>query len=208
MRKKNPDTMTAIKSFAEDFMMANGRMPTTAEFSNAVGVARGTVYKYLVEMTEKGILDYDGKSLSVGKINRSDMAMCRAGIYGSIPCGVPEQEEEQLESVVQLPVSVFGTGELYILRASGDSMINADINDGDLVVIRKTTEAKPGNIVVALDEDRANTLKTLRFDSSSGRYFLHPENSEYNDIYPAEISIQGVATHIIKSIRNMDIKKI
>lgn len=208
MRKKNPDTMSAIKSFAEDFMMTNGRMPTTAEFSDAVGVARGTVYKYLVEMTEKGMLDYDGKSLSVGKINRSDMAVIRAGIYGSIPCGVPEQEEEQLESVVQLPVSIFGAGELYILRADGDSMTGADICDGDLVVIRKTGEAKPGDIVVALDEEYANTLKTLRFDSSSGRYFLHPENDEYDDIYPSEISVQGVATHIIKSVRNMDIKKI
>ncbi len=87
-------------------------------------------------------------------------------------------------------------------------MTGADIFDGDLVVIRKTSDAKSGDIVVALDEARANTLKTLRYDQKTGRYFLHPENSDYDDIYPDEIFIQGIATHIIKSISDLDIKKI
>lgn len=200
--------MAAIKKFAEKYIMDNGKMPTNAEISEAVGIARGTAYKYLMEMTEKGILTYDGKSMSVGKINKENLQTCRAGIYGSIPCGVPEQEEEQLESVVQLPVSIFGSGELYILRASGDSMVGADINDGDLIVIRRTADAREGDIVAALDADRANTLKTLLRDKKSGRYFLHPENDEYDDIYPDEIKIQGVATHIIKSLNDMNVSKL
>ncbi len=91
-------------------------------------------------------------------------------------------------------------GPYYALRAKGDSMEDAGILAGDLVVVRKTHTAKIGDIVVALSDNHENTLKRLVYDSELGRPVLHPENKKYEDILPAEIEIQGVAIHVIKSL--------
>ena len=121
-------------------------------------------------------------------------------IIGSISCGLPADVEEYVEDYVPLPVSIFGRGELYILRASGDSMIDAGISDGDLVVVRKTTEADDGDIVVALTEETGTTLKRLLHDKNSGRVILHPENSSMQDMLFDSIAVQGIAVKVIKNL--------
>lgn len=105
-----------------------------------------------------------------------------------------------MEEYIPLPVSVFGSGDFYVLRASGDSMIDAEINSGDLVVIEKQQTANIGDIVVALTDDRLNTLKRLCFDEERNCYYLHPENAAYEDIYVQGLSVQGVARHVIKAL--------
>lgn len=87
-----------------------------------------------------------------------------------------------LEDYVPLPTSIFGEGELYILRVSGESMIDAGINDGDLVVIKKTKEARNGDIVVALVDNSNTTLKRLFIDEEHHYVVLHPENKSMKDI--------------------------
>ena len=103
-------------------------------------------------MAQKGMIDYDGRITEINSVRAAtdNKETYNAGILGSIACGIPDDVEEHVEEYVPLPVSIFGRGELYILRANGDSMINAGIDDGDLIVVRKTTEAKDGDIVVAL----------------------------------------------------------
>ena len=78
-------------------------------------------------------------------------------------------------------------------------MIDAGIDNGDLVVIRKQNSAHIGDIVVALVDHRENTLKRLKYDSELGRQYLHPENDCYEDMYFDEIEIQGVLANVIKS---------
>lgn len=75
-------------------------------------------------------------------------------------------------------------------------MINADINDGDLILIKKSSSAEVGNIVVALVENQI-TLKRLKYDSLKQVYYLHPENSELEDIYIDSLAIQGIAKKVI-----------
>ena len=94
---------------------------------------------------------------------------------------------------------MFGSGEFYILRANGDSMIDAGIETGDTVVIRKQNTAQFGDIVVAL-ADGQNTLKTYAYDEELERVMLLPENEEYDPIYPNELYIQGVAVNVIKKL--------
>ena len=105
-----------------------------------------------------------------------------------------------MEEYVPLPISIFGNGDLYILRASGDSMIDAGISDGDLVIVRKTNEAKDGDIVVALTEETGTTLKRLFHDRESNRIILHPENKTMEDMTFQTIAVQGVAVKIIKNV--------
>ena len=82
---------------------------------------------------------------------------------------MPQLEEEYIEEYVSLPVSLFGEGEFFILRASGDSMIGAGINSGDMIVIRKQNTASDGDIVVAL-VDNESTLKRFSLIQKEGVY--------------------------------------
>lgn len=119
------------------------------------------------------------------------------GAY-DISCGLPNIAEEHIEEYVSLPESMFGSGEFYILRARGESMIEAGIDPGDLVVIRKQETAENGQIAVALVDEEA-TLK--RFYVEDNRVRLHPENSEMEDFYVDHCIIQGVAVKVIKDLR-------
>ena len=177
MRHKDPELMNRIRDFAEGFYLTEGHSPSTTEIGEAVGIARGTAYKYLVAMDERGMISYTG----------------------SIPCGTPETVEAMVEDYVSLPVSIFGSDEMYILRTRGDSMIEAGIEEGDYVVIKKQPTANIGEIVVAL-HDNENTLKTLRYDRKRRKYILHPENSEMEDIVVDDLTIQGVAKFVIKPL--------
>lgn len=115
-----------------------------------------------------------------------------------ILCGLPNIAEENIEEYASLPESMFGRGEFYILRARGESMIEAGIETGDLLVIRKQEHAENGQITVVLIDDEA-ALK--RFYMDDNRVRLHPENSEMEDIYVDNCIIQGIAVKVIKDIQ-------
>lgn len=80
-------------------------------------------------------------------------------------------------------------------------MINAGIDDGDMVVVDTSSEASVGDIVVALDGEGQNTLKRLKYDDENHRYYLHPENTDLEDIYVNQLTVQGVARYVIKKLR-------
>ncbi|WP_455391144.1 LexA family protein [Frisingicoccus sp.] len=85
------------------------------------------MYKYLVEMDEKGLIEYDGQEIHTEITRKLNREISHTAIIGSIPCGLPEYEEENIEEYISLPTAIFGSGDFYILRASGQSMINAGI---------------------------------------------------------------------------------
>ncbi len=202
MQVKKPQLMDRIKSFALSYYRENNRMPNIRAISSGVGMDVCSVQKYLVEMGKRGMIDYDGKIRSIHGVGGSakEVPVYNAGIIGSIACGIPENAEESVEGYVPLPTTIFGKGELYILRATGDSMTEAGIDDGDLVVIRKTHEAKNGDIVVALVDNEATTLKRIFIDEYRGCVILHPENKRLSDITVPTCQIQGVAVKVIKNL--------
>ncbi len=106
----------------------------------------------------------------------------------------------RVEEYLPLSVSFFGKGDFYALRASGSSMTGAQIDDGDLVIIRQQHTAQVGEIVVALTDEDKNTLKRLLYDDDRQSYYLHPENKDMEDIYVSGLRVQGVATHVIKAL--------
>ena len=78
----------------------------------AVGIARGTAYKYLVEMSNIGIIEYDGQEIQTPLTKKVNTDIAQTAIVGSIPCGSPNYEEENIEEYVSLPTAIFGSGEL------------------------------------------------------------------------------------------------
>jgi len=204
MRTKNPELMKEISAFVNEYFHEKRSSPSVGTIAKAMGIARSSAYRYLVAMDEKGLISYDGHTIETPQIDKSVSGYFSAPIVGSVQCGDPETEEEHVEEYVSLPESIFGKGEFYILRASGDSMVDAGIENKDLVVILKQDSASVGDIVVALDENNQNTLKTFDgIDDESGYAILKYENKKK---YPGkvirvrELIVQGVAKHVIKAL--------
>ena len=201
MRVKKPEIMERIINFVNEFRREYGRSPSTSEIGTEVGVAKGTAYTYLTRMNELGMIRYDGKDIITNLSDRINKEVNNTPIIGRVVCGDPVQEEEMVEEYVDLPASIFGYGELFILEAYGDSMNQAGIDAGDYVVVRKQNTASSGDLVVALTNGE-NNLKRIQFDNDRQVIALCPESSnkrhkvkEYK-----EVQIQGVATHVIKKL--------
>ena len=199
MRHKDPELMKKIHDFAEEYYFSEGYSPSTSEIASAVGIVGTTAYNYLVEMDKLGMINYDGKLIATDRMRKSSKINRGVGIYdAAIPCGELETIESAVKEYVDLPAAIFGNGELYILRTCGESMIDAGIEPGDLVVVEKKETASEGDIVVALGDETGNSLKRLVKNGS--KYILHPENKEMEDITIDRLEIQGVARFVIKRI--------
>lgn len=197
MRSKDPEIMKRIVDFVEAYHLDYNSSPSLRVIADGVGIGSTTVYRYLMEMNERGMICYDGKTIRNEKINKSQRGTIRAAVIGRIACGIPDLAEQHVEGYVNLPESLFGQGNFYILRASGCSMTEAGIDDGELVVIREQNTAEDGQIVVALVDDEA-TLK--RFFHEGDRIRLHPENPRMKDIFVTDCRIQGVAVKVIHDL--------
>ena len=202
MRTKSAEKANAIVEFVDAFFERNRRSPSIREIEAGTGIPRPTVQRYLVDMGDKGQIEYDGSNIITEYIRRiTTQNIVRLPISGAVPCGEPQSEEEWKGDFVEFPASLLGSGDFYILMADGDSMTDAGIDKGDYVIVRRTNSAEFGKIVVALYNEQRNTLKRLAFDTKTKRPYLHPENKKYNDIYPDTLSIQGVAEMVIKNLK-------
>lgn len=199
IRKRDPEIMKQIAAFVEEYYFEYRRSPSLQKIADTVGISKATAYRYVVEMDDKGMLRYDGKSIQTRSIQKSDYKMNRVPVLGSIACGSPELTEEDFEEFIALPVALFGKGDFFILRTHGDSMVDAGIEDGDMVVVKKQDHAKAGDIVVALVGNET-TLKTYYPEPQKHRVRLHPENKTMSDIIVMECYIQGVAERVIKKL--------
>ncbi len=203
MTMPRPNTEGIIIDFVNEFYDKYLRSPSLREIETETGLSRQTSMRYLKRMDEEGILKYDGK---VGTIiteyieKRTSKRFEELNIVGKIACGNPVTEEETRIGTIDFPIALLGSGEFFVLQAYGDSMINAGIEENDLVIVRRQSSAEYGNIVVAIDENNENTLKQFMYDKKKKRPYLHPENDKYDDIYQDEIKIQGVAVKVIKNL--------
>ena len=204
MRSKSQETLDAILKFVNKYYQQNRNAPSIIEVADGVGVGKTTAYRYLQELSERGLLEYSRGIAAAPKSAKMKTSYVSAPLVGSIQCGCPEEEQEMVEEYVSLPVSMFGNGEFYILRAKGDSMVDAGIEEDDLLVIERNCPASEGDIVVALDQEQQNTLKRyVGFDNDEKCFILAYENEAR---YPGEViklksfEVQGVARHVIKAL--------
>ena len=204
MRTKDLGRMEQIRAFVETYCRERGGSPSVAELARGVGVAKTTAYRYLLEMNDRGLLRYDGRAIETAETEKCATDYVSAPLVGSVRCGDPEAETEQVEAYVNLPTAIFGRGDFYLLRAAGDSMVDAGIAEGDLVLIRRQPNCQPGDIVVALDDRGENTLKIYSgADPDTGLAVLSYANAQR---YPGrrillrELTVQGVAVKVIRDL--------
>ena len=197
MRTKNQETLDRILKFVNKYYQEHHSSPTINDVAEGVGVARSTTHRYLQELSDRNLIDYGRGILSAPQSAKMKTAYVSAPLVGSIRCGNPEDEEESIEEYVSLPVSMFGKGDFYILRAKGDSMVDAAICDGDYVVVREQNSAVNGVIVSALLDDEA-TVKTFR--KENGHVWLMPHNPAYSPIDGTHATIMGKVVTVLRKL--------
>ena len=204
MRTKNQELIEDIRKFVAAYYQENLASPGIEEIAKNVGSSKSNVQRYLTYMNDLGILEYNRGIKNPETLSKCDSQFSAHPITGDIHCGDPRLQEEMIDEYVVLPDSIFGKGEKYILRCKGDSMEDAGISEGDLVVIKVTPDAEKGDIVVALDDEGQNTLKRYEgYDNEKGMHILGYMNQE---VYPnrkievKKLVVQGVAGHVIKEL--------
>lgn len=202
MRHKDPELMKQINTFIGEFYAQHDRTPSTTEIAREFGIARSTSQNYLVAMNERGMLSYSDGVLKVEHMDKIRTRRTKAPLVGSVPCGELTYEEENVECVMTLPTEIFGAGPFYLLHASGDSMEDEGIEDGDLVVVRMESDPKKGDLVIAMDAENRNTLKKYGGVNRKNHkaMLLYCNQKEYGDkvIYVDRLVCQGVVSHVIK----------
>lgn len=199
MRTKDRELLTNIQQFIEEHCDRHGYGPSVRAVANEFGISSSCAHTYMEVLGEQGRIAKGRNGYESIALSRTDRAMRSVAIVGAVPCGPLTECDEYIEGYIRLPESLIGQGKFYLLKASGNSMIDAGIDDGDLVLIRQQDTAEVGDIVVALVENE-NTLKRLEYNARKRRYYLHPENETMEDIYVEDLSVQGVAVKVLKDL--------
>lgn len=198
MKTINEKMLNNILEFIKVYQLENACSPTYREIKRHLGLSSlSQVSRYVNLLGERGDIkkDEQGKIDISYNINLSQSIL--APVVGEVRCGEPIFAQENIESVYRLPTEIFGSENVFLLHAKGDSMEGVGIREGDLLVVKKTESAENGDIVVALLEDSA-TVKT--FYKKKDHVVLHPENSRYNDIITKDVKILGIVKQFIHSL--------
>ena len=125
MRVMSEETMADIISFVNQYFCDKHTIPSVGKIAQGVGIPRSTAYRYLVEMNNRGMIEYDGKARMIRTpiIRKFAPESAPCPFVGAIPCGSAQIKEENVREYIRLPVSLFGKGKFYILEVSGDSKI-------------------------------------------------------------------------------------
>jgi repressor LexA len=166
------------KNILINFYQANKRMPTYTEIMKLLGMkSKNAVFRLVNKLIEAGMVkkDHLGRLLPAETFGEIPM-------LGSVTAGFPVAVDEELQDTLSLEDYLIEKKDSsYILEVDGDSMIDAHIADGDMVIVERTNKAKDGDIVVA-NVDGDWTLKYFR--QKGTKMWLEPANKKYKPIYP------------------------
>jgi len=202
--------LDAIRAFTAE----RGYPPSVREIGERVGLSSSsTVQSHLKTLERRGLLKRDptkpralvpsdpplGRSAGarLHDLESRDRRVAHVPIVGKVAAGVPITAVENVEDTFALSSSIVRDPNAFMLRVSGDSMIDAAILDGDLVVVRPSPDARNGEIVVAMLNGEA-TVKT--FYREAGRIRLQPENAAMAPIYADDVTVVGRVEAVIRKL--------
>ncbi len=195
----------SILQFIIDEIKSKGYPPSVREIGKAVGLkSPASVHSHLKTLEKKNYLRRDPakpRAIEViynnNKQPKNDKEMINIPVVGKVTAGAPILAEENVEDYFPLPLSYLkvGNNDLFMLKVSGDSMIEAGIHDGDFVIAEKQSYAENNEIVIALLDEEA-TVK--RFFKEEDHIRLQPENSAYEPIISKDVKILGKVTGLFR----------
>jgi repressor LexA len=196
-----------IWSFLVEYVDRHGYPPTVREIGSAVGLASpSTVHAHLANLERAGLLRRDPtKPRALELVGREKAVQSAAAelpklpLLGQIAAGGPLLAEQNVEEEIAVPENPRGD---FLLRIKGDSMIEAGILDGDVVVVRRAQDARDGDIVVALagDDESADEATVKRFFRENGRIRLQPENSSLEPILAPYVDVIGKVVGVFREL--------
>jgi repressor LexA len=201
-----------IWQFLVDYVDRHGYPPTVREIGEAVGLASpSTVHAHLANLERAGLLRRDPtkpRALDLIGHRRESRAeepaapeLAKLPLLGQIAAGGPLLAEENIEDELAVPEPLCSRAD-FLLRVKGESMIDAGILDGDILVVQRAQEARNGEIVGALagDDESADEATVKTFYREAGRVRLQPENELFEPIYADHVQILGKVTGVFRSL--------
>jgi repressor LexA len=202
-----------IWQFLVDYVDRHGYPPTVREIGEAVGLASpSTVHAHLANLERAGLLRRDPTKpraldlIGHRRESRAEPALPepeqqKLPLLGQIAAGGPLLAEENIEDELAVPEPL-GRRADFLLRVKGESMIEAGILDGDILVVQRAQDARNGEIVVALagDDESADEATVKTFYREDGRVRLQPENAALEPIYAEHVQILGRVTGVFRTL--------
>ncbi|WP_245642521.1 transcriptional repressor LexA [Nonomuraea candida] len=201
-----PPRRQRILAAIRDHVVRYGYPPSTREIAHAVGLrSTSSVSKHLRSLEEQGFLQrgatvtrpIDVRLFLRAAAPRPAGDLVSVPVVGDIAAGVPITADEHLDDTLTLPRDLTGRGTVFGLRVRGDSMIDAAICDGDIVVVRQQPEAHSGQIVAAMIDGEA-TVKVYR--RRDGHVYLEPRNPAYDVIDGDTAVVLGIVVSVLRSV--------
>ena len=210
--------------FIHERLQADDVPPSFEEMKDALGLrSKSGIHRLISGLEERGYIErlpHRARALEIKKLpegfkanktnndnviplnstaNIDTPEFEQVPLYGKIAAGTPIAAIRNEGEYLQIPPGFAGNGELYALTIEGDSMINAGINDSDIVIIQRCDTAENGAIIVALVDDEEATLKRLR--RAGGKIVLEPENDAYEPrvLEPERVKVQGKLVSLMRS---------
>ena len=202
LTKRQEEILTYIK----EYMVSHGYPPTVREIGKDLGVSSpATIHSHLSKLVEKGFIKKDGSKnraielLVENEYDVKDEEVTKVPLLGQITAGSPIEAIEMPNEFFSLPSYLLPKGkEVFTLKVSGESMINAGIFDGDVVIVERRNHAHNGEIIVAMTDENEVTLKTFYKEKDHIR--LQPENDTMEPIILSNITILGKAIGLYRKI--------
>ena len=206
LTKRQQEVLDVVQAHMEE----KGYPPTVREIGEAVGLnSPSTVHAHLKALEDAGVLRRDAtkpRAIDLGerraarsaqRVELDEMPGVRLlPMVGSIAAGSPILAEENVTEHIAVPEQITASGDNFLLKVRGDSMVNAGILDGDTVVIRRQEDCADGEIAACLiDGDEATVKRVRRIE---GRVRLDPENDHLEPFYPDHVVVMGVVVGVFR----------
>ena len=206
MEKKITKRQEDVLDYIKKYIVEHGYPPATREIGAALGLSSpATVHTHLKRLEDAGYIKKTNSKFRTIEIlvdneyEQKNDDLVKVPLLGKITCGSPIEAIETPDEWFTLPASLIPAKEtVFTLRASGESMINKGIYDGDVVIVQKQKIARNGDIVVAMTMDNEVTLKTFYKENNHIR--LQPENDTMEPIYLDNCYILGKAIGLYRSL--------
>ena len=206
------DVQQKIQAYIEHSLDSRGVPPSMREICDNTGLSSTSSVSHQLNQLERAgyirrhantartleVIKRLTPELDAPPILPSSDSVRMVPLVGRIAAGVPITADQQVDDVVALPDQLVGSGDLFMLKVVGDSMVDAAICDGDFVVVRQQKTADNGDIVAAMLDDEA-TVKV--FKQRDGHTWLLPQNTAYEPILGDHASILGKVVTVLRSIR-------
>ena len=194
-----------ILTLIRDSRLTRGYSPTLQELADELQVSKVTVFEHVEALIKKGALQRDANKarsleLTDDCLLPDEQRATRLPLVGSIAAGHPIEavEDREFLDLEELFTAPRSSGDIFVLKVDGESMIDEQIRDGDYVICRKTNTARNGQTVVALLPDTGEaTLK--KFYKEKGRVRLQPANEAFEPMWFDDVQIQGIAIGVVRS---------